>query len=457
MSLSTISTLVGTFAFLLVLSSAKRYEPNWESLDSRPNPKWFDDAKIGIFITWGMYAVPAYQGPWFQYWWHTGRKNETEFMKGNYPPGWTYADFAPDFTTWFYDPDYWADVFQDSGIKYTVFVTKHHDGYTLWPSNYSWNWNSMDVGPKRDLVGEFVTSIRNRTDIVVGLYHSLFEFYNPLFLQDQKNGYKTHQFAKQKSMPELYELVNTYKPEVIWSDGDWMTTDDYWNATEFIAWLFNDSPVKDTVLVNDRWGNNIKCKHGSYLTCFDQYNPKVLQTKKWESGITVDQCWSYRREARAIDYLPIDEIMTRLIQIVSCGGNVLVDIGPNKDGMIPPIEEERLRQMGAWLKVNGDAIYKTKPWMYQNDTENSNVWYTVSKYQDPPVVYAMHLGWPEKDTIVLGSPITSSSTQVTLLGETVPIKWTSGGATGLTIQVPVIIPTAEKLIAWTFAITNLKN
>ena len=109
--------IVAVVILIVLVNSDKRYKPNWESLDSRPNPVWHDDAKIGIFITWGMYTVPAFRGSWFWYWWKTGRKDEVEFMKKNYPPGYTYADFAADFTTWFYDPNYWADLFQEVGIK----------------------------------------------------------------------------------------------------------------------------------------------------------------------------------------------------------------------------------------------------------------------------------------------------------------------------------------------------
>ncbi|KAK2106170.1 Tissue alpha-L-fucosidase [Saguinus oedipus] len=136
------------------------------------------------------------------------------------------------------------------GPRYVVLTTKHHEGFTNWPSPVSWNWNSKDVGPHRDLVGELGTALRKR-NMHYGLYHSLLEWFHPLYLLDKKNGFKTQHFVSAKTMPELYDLVNSlgahrgrYKPDLIWSDGDWEAPDAYWNSTNFLSWLYNDSPVK---------------------------------------------------------------------------------------------------------------------------------------------------------------------------------------------------------------------
>jgi alpha-L-fucosidase len=161
-------------------------------------------------------------------------------MQKSYPPDFTYADFANDFRAEFFNATQWAELFQASGAKYIVLTSKHHEGYCLWPSSNSWNWNSMTVGPNRDLVDELATAIRNTTDLRFGLYHSLYEWFNPLYLDDKSSGFKTKNFVEMKTMPELYDLVNKYHPEVIWSDGEWEATDDYWNSTDFIAWLYND-------------------------------------------------------------------------------------------------------------------------------------------------------------------------------------------------------------------------
>jgi alpha-L-fucosidase len=116
-------------------------------------------------------------------------------MKNNYPPGFTYGDFANQFRAEFFNPDDWADIFNASGAKYVVLTSKHHEGYCNWPSANSWNWNSMDVGPHRDLVGDLANSIRKKTNIKFGLYHSLFEWFNPMFLNDQASGFKTNDFV----------------------------------------------------------------------------------------------------------------------------------------------------------------------------------------------------------------------------------------------------------------------
>lgn len=128
----------------------------------------------------------------------------------------------------------------------------------------------MDVGPHRDIVGELARSIRNQTDIRFGLYYSLFEWYNPMYLDDRRNNHETDDFVQRKILPELHQIVQDYEPEVIWSDGSWDDHESYWKSLEFLAWLYNDSPVRDTVVTNDRWGTDTICNHGGYMTCWDR-------------------------------------------------------------------------------------------------------------------------------------------------------------------------------------------
>jgi alpha-L-fucosidase len=147
---------------ILVNSAFGEYKPTWESLGTRPLPQWYDQSKIGIFIHWGVFSVPSFGSEWFWMNWQSsnrsGHQKYVDFMKKNYPPDFTYADFAPKFTAEFYEPDKWAEIFNASGAKYVVLTSKHHEGYTLWPSKYSFNWNAMDVGPKRDLLGIYNSS-----------------------------------------------------------------------------------------------------------------------------------------------------------------------------------------------------------------------------------------------------------------------------------------------------------
>ncbi|XP_046582110.1 alpha-L-fucosidase-like [Haliotis rubra] len=430
-----------------------RYDPTWESLDSRPLPTWYDEAKIGIFVSWGVFSVPSFGNEWFWERWQ-GYKDPmyVQYMKDNYKPDFTYADFARDFTAEFYDAEAWAELFAASGAKYILFITKHHGGFCNWATNVSFNWNSMMVGPKRDLVGEMSQALRSKTDLRLGLYHSLFEWFHPLYLQDKANNYTTTRFAKEKTIPELYELVNTYKPDIVWSDGDWEATDNYWGSREFLAWLYNDSPVKEKVVTNDRWGYGDHCEHGGFLTCHDRYNPGVLQPRKWEDAMTIDKkSWGFRREAILDDFLTMDEIIAVLAETVSCGGNLLINVGPTKYGMISPIYEERLRQMGEWLKLNGEAIYSSKPWVAQNDTVTPGVWYT----QRAGTVYAIVLNWPQPGQLILGSALPKTGMKVSLLGYTEgSFSWQNASPKGISITIPPIpVKQMPCQWAWVFAMT----
>ncbi|KAI4502225.1 hypothetical protein M0802_002907 [Mischocyttarus mexicanus] len=412
-----------------------KYDPTWNSLDTRPLPSWYDDAKFGIFIHWGVFSVPSFGSEWFWNNWkeETGTKYH-DFMKERYPPNYTYQDFARDFTAEFFNASQWSEMFQSSGAKYVVLTSKHHEGYTLWPSKYSFSWNSMDIGPQKNLIGELATALRSSTDIKFGLYHSLYEWYNPMYLADKQNNFTTDIFVTQKIIPEMHELIELFKPEVIWSDGDWEATDSYWKSKEFLSWLYNESPVKETVVVNDRWGRNIPCHHGDFYTCTDRFNPGVLLPHKWENCMTIDKkSWGYRRNAALTDYFTLNELVKELVTTVSCGGNLLMNVGPTKDGIISPIFEERLRGIGSWLKVNGEAIYNTKPWKIQNDTLTSNVWYTQSK--DEKRLYILILEWPKESILSLGSLKVPSNSLVSLLGFIKHLDWKQL-ATKFVVQLP---------------------
>ena len=147
--------LLKLLTILFINSINCEYQPTWQSLDSRPLPKWYDQSKIGIFIHWEVFAVPAAGGEWMWYNWKQSKSypNIAAYMNKNFKPNFTYQEFAPMFTAEMFDPNYWTEVLKASGAKYVVLTSKHHEGFTLWPSKYSFSWNAMDVGPKRDLVG----------------------------------------------------------------------------------------------------------------------------------------------------------------------------------------------------------------------------------------------------------------------------------------------------------------
>ncbi|GAB6020414.1 hypothetical protein CHUAL_003113 [Chamberlinius hualienensis] len=442
--------------FLSIWSTCGQYTPDWPSLDTRPLPEWYDKAKFGIFLHWGVFSVPGFKSEWFWNDWKTKRQPDViQFMEDNYPPDFTYQDFAEQFQIEFFDPDQWADLFMASGAKYVVLTSKHHEGYTLWPSKYSWNWNAMDVGPAMDLVGSLANSIRNRTDLHFGVYHSLYEWYNPIYLEDRRNLFINKTFPQYKTIPELYELVNNYKPDIIWSDGDWEVIDLYWGSTDFLAWLYNESPVKDTVVTNDRWGIGVHCRHGDFYTCTDEYNPGVLQPHKWENCLKVDTVsWGYRRNAQLSDFLDTKDILYSLASTISCGGNLLLNVGPSAEGRIIPIFEERLRQIGQWLSINGEAVYDSNPWSYQNDTVTPGIWYTMNEQSGS--VYAFVFDWPESFSLSLGAPSTSVNTIVNFLGiPDVNLDWTPTGPQGLTITLPQLAPSTPLQWAWVLKFVNL--
>jgi alpha-L-fucosidase len=278
-----------------------------------------------------------------------------------YGPDSKYQDFAPKFQAKLFEPDRWAKMFKRAGAKYVVLTSKHHEGFTLWPSNVSWNWNAMDVGPHRDLVGDLAEAVRAE-NLTYGLYHSLFEWFNPIYLQDKANNFNTRNFVEEKTMVELKEIVNKYKPDLIWSDGDWEAPVEYWGTLDFLAWLYNDSPVKDTVVTNDRWGKGCSLKHGGYYSGADRQQPgPELLAHKWENAMTVQKStWGYSKFEDLSGYLASDDIVNELISTVAYGGNLLLNVGPTEDGLILPIFEKILAEVGDYLEINGEAIYASK-------------------------------------------------------------------------------------------------
>ncbi len=161
--------------------------------------------------------------------------------------------------------------------------------------------------------------------------------------------------------PQFKDLVTRYKPAIIFADGEWDLTSSQWHTPELLAWLFDDSPVKDSVVINDRWGSETRHKDGGYWTT--EYTAGMSDmSHPWEESRGMGFSYGYNRDESLKDYHTGRELVIMLVDIVSRGGNFLLDIGPKADGTIPPIMQDRLHQMGSWLKINGDAIYGTHPW-----------------------------------------------------------------------------------------------
>ncbi|CAL1517703.1 alpha-L-fucosidase [Chitinophaga sp. MM2321] len=366
-------TIVSTIGLLFVMLSlsAQNYTADWPSLNKRGVPEWFNQSKFGIFIHWGVYAVPSYavvgDGGYSEWYWHNLRaKKEGKnaklqaFHDKEYGKDFPYEKFESQFTASLFDPAQWADVFRRSGARYVVLTSKHHEGYCLWDNkqaNESWghSWNAVTGTPKRDLLGDLTTEVR-KAGLRMGYYYSLYEWYNPLWLKDKKK------YVDEVMIPQFKDLVTRYKPSVIFSDGEWELSDTAWRSTELLAWLYNESPVKDEVAVDDRWGKKTRGKNNGATYFTSEYGSGMQPGVAWEESQGIGYSYGYNRMENVNDYKKSSDLIILLVDIVARGGNLLLDIGPTADGRIPVIMQQKLIDMGAWLTTNGEAIYDTKAW-----------------------------------------------------------------------------------------------
>ncbi|HUA62822.1 MAG TPA: alpha-L-fucosidase [Verrucomicrobiae bacterium] len=477
-----LKTLAAAAAASRLQGQPRTYTPDWSSLDPRPTPAWWREARFGIFIHWGVYSVPAFapvhskgETQYAEWYWHsmTEGKRITEAARGSNPSGdgvhtwefhkrvygadFPYSSFAPMFRAELFDPDQWADIFARSGAKYVALTSKHHDGFTLWRSaeaNRSWGraWNAVDTGPKRDLLLDLSLAGRKR-GLHMGLYYSLYEWYNPLWLSDKAR------YVREHMMPQFRDVVTHAQPSVIFADGEWELASGEWHSPELQAWLFNESPVRDEVVIDDRWGKDTRHAHGGYYTT--EYTPGLKDASHlWEESRGMGYSYGYNRMETADDYHTARELILMLVDIVSRGGNLLLDIGPTGDGRIPVIMQERLLQMGDWLKVNGEAIYGASTWT------NTRQWsagavpelketqfmgaYEISKLVDSPPpgsarieafftrkagnLYVMVPRWPAQG-IAIPDLKWNAGARITLLAGNRQVEWRAEGS-GIRILVP---------------------
>ena len=354
--------------FCFFLTSAQQFEPNWESLNKRKMPEWFQQDKFGIFIHWGVYSVPSYApvipnsgysyAEWYWYRLNEKQKDFVAFHNKNYGADFLYPQFEPMFKAEMFQPEQWAEVFKKSGAKYVVLTSKHHEGYCLWNSaeaDRDWGhaWNAVTGTPKRDLLGDLTKAVRD-SGLKMGYYYSLYEWFNPLWLSDKKR------YVTEHMIPQFKDLVTKYKPSIIFSDGEWELSDTAWRSEELLAWLFNESPVAREVVVDDRWGNNTRDKNTGATYTTSEYGSGKDASVIWEESQGIGHSYGYNRNEKLEDYKTSHDLILMLVDIVSRGGNLLLDIGPTADGRIPVIMQQRLTDMGKWLQINGEAIYGTK-------------------------------------------------------------------------------------------------
>jgi alpha-L-fucosidase len=333
---------------------------SWEELRARPYPQWFQDAKLGIFIHWGVYSVVAYggkesYGEWLLRGLQTGDTIRTKYVHDQFGADFEYRDLAPLFKAELFDPVEWADLFRRAGARYVVLVTKHHDGYALWPSRYSPGWNSVDVGPGRDLVGELSRAVRDAR-LRMGFYYSLAEWNNRLHRWYTDPPDSIGAYVEQYMIPQFKELVATYKPVVLFSDGEWSNTAEQWHARELIDWYYRT--VGPDGIVNDRWGagSNI-----GFLT--PEYSAGINVTDRpWAEVRGLGRSFALNRNEDLDAYMTPEQLIHFFASAVAAGGGMILNVGPKADGQIPLLQQERLIQLGDWLSLNGEAIYGARPW-----------------------------------------------------------------------------------------------
>lgn len=435
-------------------SAAGTYCADWDSLNARECPGWWQDAKFGVFIFWGVYSVPAFaptdaKSVYDCYAEHYARFLELakkpafrEFHAKHYP-GRTYRELAEDFTARDFDATRWADVFRRSGAKYVVLSAKHHDGYALWPTATAPGWNSGEVGPKRDLCGELSAAVK-AAGLRMGFYYSLLEWFNPLYTDDIAT------FVEKVNFPQMKELVTRYEPDIFYADGEWDHPWQTLRSPQFLAWLYNESSVRDHVVVNDRWGKKFRGHCGDYQTTeYDDLGggADALANHPWEECRGMGRSFGYNRFERAENYASVADLLETLVEKVARGGNLLLDVGPDANGQIPPIMEERLLEMGEWLKVNGEAIYATRSWKGRPKTMREDHLYFTRR---PEALFAIATRWPQ-GPMSIRNP--GKVTCVSLLGSAQPVEWRLEGDT-VVIRPPTVNPgNAPCRHAWVFRLS----
>lgn len=439
--------------------SQVQYEPTWQSIDSRPIPQWYTEAKFGIFIHWGVYSVPSWaptEGTVTEkyaeaYWDRQNPDNKplrtfTDFHNKIYGSKVKYQDFVNEFKAEMFEPAKWVEILKQSGAKYVILTSKHHDGFAMWPSEQAWNWNSFDVGPHRDLAGDLAKAIKN-SGLHFGFYYSLYEWYNPLY---KKN---LPLYVNEHMIPQMKDLVNRYQPDVLWTDGEWDFPSEQWKSTEFLSWLYNESPVKESIVVNDRWGKETRGKHGGfYTTEYDISGEQSVAREKaahaWEECRGMGGSFGYNRNENLEDYESSESLIHILIEKVSRGGNLLLNVGPTADGLIPVIMQQRLKDIGDWMKVNGEAIYGTHSWQKPANMEKSTNMFFTAKEHD---LYVIITKWTDTPITING---VRHSNAVTLLGYNGKVKYSSGN-NKLIITPPAISPANNPCqFAWVFKIAG---
>jgi alpha-L-fucosidase len=342
--------------------------------------KWFHEARFGIFIHWGVYSVPAH-GEWY--------------MNNAKVPMTTYRAFAKDFTADKYDPQAWSQLFADAGAKYMVITAKHHDGFTMYDSKFS-DWNAVKASAAgRDLLQPLADAVRAK-GIKFGLYYSQSQDWNnlgggtgnkPAWDAEQKKG-DFDTYLKNISLPQVHELLDKYHPAYLFFDTEYSMTPE--RARPFFDLVTSYSDV----IMNNRLGGGVL---GDTATPEQRIATDPLG-RGFEVCMTINNSWGYN--AGDTRFKSAQQLIHNLSDISSKGGNYLLNIGPNSEGIIPQPEVDRLLAIGNWLKTNGEAIYATEAGPYVDGLP----WGRVTQKSRPNGCMTLYLhvwNWPADGKILL--------------------------------------------------------
>ena len=457
-----------------------RYEPTWDSLSTYQVPDWYLDAKFGIFIHWGLYSVPAFGNEWYPRNMYLSNTAEYQHHVETYgsQSKFGYKDFIPQFKAEKFDPQQWAKLFKEAGARYVVPVAEHHDGFAMYDSALS-RWTAAKMGPKRDIIGELAQAVRQQ-GMVFGLSshraeHWWFmnggrafdsdvndtkyaEFYGPAKPVSGEWASKDWQPRPDAKflddwLSRTCELVDNYRPQLVWFDW-WIEqivfepylqkfTADYYNKgldwDLGVAINFKNQTFPDQAAVLD----------------VERGQLKDTRTLFWQTDTSISKnSWGYVLNQ---DYKTAGSIICDLVDIVSKNGALLLNVGPRPDGTIPEQEQAILREIGSWLRINGEAIYDTRPWdvFGEGPTEVKDGAFTDTNRdsftaQDirfthrGNTLYAIPLNHPAGELVIkslkLGSPIQAGQIQrVSLLGSEGSLPWQQDEA-GLHITMPDELP-----------------
>lgn len=422
------------------LSAQAPYTATWESLDSHKMPQWYDDAKIGLSMHWGVYAVPAWapREKEISYAeWYGNRMNDKsnptfDYHREKYGTDFTYDQFIPKWKAEAYNPNEWAKFAKNMGAKYMFITSKHHDGFCLWPTKYT-DRNAMKMGPKKDILGQYFAAAR-KEGLKVGLYYSLYEWYNPLYTGKDipyAGLKKVNNYVDDFMIPQIKELIDLYHPDFFYFDGEWDHPESFWKMKEVVAYFYNEAAKRNQeVFVNDRFGEGERGKHGDLYNVeysFEKGNEGLL-THKWSFWQGIAKTFGYNQDTDQEDCLSPKQFIDKVINGVSSNGNFDINVGPTAAGIIPEYEQYPLLKLGEWLNTNGEAIYGTRYWSTQQ--EGDARFTSKGDY-----VYSIFLKWQgEEFKLKAVKPVAGS--KITMLGVPGDLDWTWNEANGLTIKYP---------------------